>query len=422
MHVDSSDFGGTVECFMCTAELDVNESTAAPDESSVDYAQNGVNASPEFRSADSEPGESAAAPRAPSPFEDESEWSPSAFEENVDRRIAVPEPVEPEAPVAYHNPFGDDDDEDDASDESPYSPEAQKKPQTTAERLANVATPDRTKHVFIETNSALDVKTGEQCAECGRAIRGDWDRIKTAEGVICYVCSNQATHGIPDRVIDYKDKGKELTEADLLIDGSAKSEPVELTPWYRDPESDEFRRAVFILAVATVVFTFAVSLTDWGSLTDEQIGVARSDNRQLGEDVASMPGWAHGILTAWSLLSLFLSGLIATYVVLKANKWLPHHHFSLDVIQIGMIMIPLTIMHFALVAAQNLFAPIGMFGPIMAMLLPLARVMIASLILNMYLDAKIRHIIAIFFVYFILQNVVMAGIGVFILRGLTAIT
>ncbi len=135
-----------------------------------------------------------------------------------------------------------------------------------------------------------------------------------------------------------------------------------------------------------------------------------------------MPPWARGVLQAWSIFSVFLSGLIATYLVLKWFEWLPHDAFFRDMLYIGTILFALTFMHFLLVAVGGFVGQIPMFGPIMSILLPLTRVMIAALALNSLLDMRIKHLLLTFLLYFLLRRIVIAAVGVFVYRALSAVT
>ncbi len=36
------------------------------------------------------------------------------------------------------------------------------------------------------------------CPQCGKAFRGDWDRVEVAHGIVCHHCSVLATESMPD--------------------------------------------------------------------------------------------------------------------------------------------------------------------------------------------------------------------------------
>lgn len=52
------------------------------------------------------------------------------------------------------------------------------------------------------TNYAPPVheRIDESCSRCGRQLRGEWDRLQSASGVLCYVCANQGAEGTPERL------------------------------------------------------------------------------------------------------------------------------------------------------------------------------------------------------------------------------
>lgn len=40
----------------------------------------------------------------------------------------------------------------------------------------------------------------ESCSRCGRELRGEWDRLQTPSGLLCYICANQGATGTPERL------------------------------------------------------------------------------------------------------------------------------------------------------------------------------------------------------------------------------
>ena len=175
---------------------------------------------------------------------------------------------------------------------------------------------------------------------------------------------------------------------------------------------------MWALALGTLLFGVYIYLFDESQPPPGQVQTMG----EVIEDIAQMPLWARGILQAWGILSVFLSGLVATYLVLKWFEWLPHDAFLRDMLYIGTILFALTIMHFLLSAMGRFVGQLPRFGPIMSILLPLARALIAALALNMFLEMRIKHLLLTFFMYFVLRRVVFAAIGVFVYRALSAVT
>ena len=216
------DFGSEIECANCGAELDVDESSAVPVSPRDDSAQleggydRGLSESPQVVQ---NPSEAGLEEGAPSPFDEEMERS----------ELRPDEYGQPPSPAPARSPFEEDEPEEEETLRSgPFTlepaPEAE---DASFQELMEAERPkEGNRHVIIETDSPLDKKTGEMCGDCGRAIRGDWDRFETADGVICYVCSNQATHGMPERLITGPER-RELSEEDLLLQ---KEKTVEQNP------------------------------------------------------------------------------------------------------------------------------------------------------------------------------------------------
>lgn len=410
--VSGNDFGTSVECLNCGAELEVDESSASPLSANEDAAA---------LEADYDQGRPESPLVVHSPFEAEAAEGrpPSPFEEETERSEVLPErPGEPSPEPRARSPFEEEETEEEEPARGPFTLEAA--PESADASFAKLFEVERPKvgrrHVIIETESALDKKTGEKCSNCGREIRGDWDRVETAAGVICYICSNQGTHGLPERLKSAPQR-REFSEKDFLVENE---QPVEQPqpPWYLDSHSEGFRRTVWALALGTLLFGVYIYLFDESQPPPGQVQTMG----EVIEDIAQMPLWARGILQAWGILSVFLSGLVATYLVLKWFEWLPHDAFLRDMLYIGTILFALTIMHFLLSAMGRFVGQLYMFGPIMSILLPLARALIAALALNMFLDMRIKHLLLTFFIYFVLRRVVFAAIGVFVYRALSAVT
>ncbi len=370
-----NDFGTSVACSNCGAELEVDESLAAPE-------------------------------AAPAPEAGHDQTLPETPEERTPQARA-------------RSPFEDDDAEEQEPTRGPFTLEPA--PESADTSFANLIEEERPKvgsqHVIIETESSLDKRTGEKCTKCGREIRGDWDRLETDDGVICYICSNQATHGMPQRLQTPKGQ-RELTGDDYLIESKEAPPESEPEPWYLDPQSEGFRSTVWSLAVGTLLFGVYIYLFDKSQPPPGQIPTMG----EVFEDITQMPLWARGVLQAWGILSVFLAGLAAAYLVLKWFEYLPHDAFFRDMLYIGTIVLALTCMHVLLTTLGRFVGQIPMFGDIMSLLLPLARVAIAALVLNIFLDMRIKHLLLSFFLYFLLRRILFAAIGVAIYRALSAVT
>ncbi len=50
------------------------------------------------------------------------------------------------------------------------------------------------------TAAAYEGASAEHCSRCGRELRGDWDRLESSSGILCYICANQGSAGTPERL------------------------------------------------------------------------------------------------------------------------------------------------------------------------------------------------------------------------------
>jgi hypothetical protein len=260
--------GETVECMMCGADLAVDEATASGHFNAADAGDFGDD-EPAPESPTNPPHRQPAAPegitleervererrkrgRPLSPFDAEEDEPPPA-RVTESRATTIPRPPKPRA----RNPFEADEPEPETREATgPFTLEPQSGAAggaSYADRMEETRPKERRdRHVIIQTVSPSDAPSGERCIECGREIRGAWDRFETTKGVLCYVCSNQAVKGIPERPKVEKTERRELTERDLVT-GPVQELPIEDEPWYKDPESPEFKRVVWFLALFTLL-------------------------------------------------------------------------------------------------------------------------------------------------------------------------
>lgn len=430
--------GQTVECLMCGAELEVDEAAISGrrnvqdiqegDEENVAPELPGV---PDAQPAVDEPAttyeEAEEAVRSPrkyrSPFEDEEDEvadtlppiEESQGDEGGDPHVSASAEPPQHAP-STQNPFEAGDDEHSEAREQrrgPFSLEAA--PESAAgtsfaELVEGVRPKDRAqRNVVIPTDSPHDRPTGETCAECGRAIRGQWDRYETPNGIICYICSNQATDGVPLRMREERPEKRELTEHDLLIDKSQPKPPEPHRPWWKDPESDEFKRALFVLALLTLGFALYVFL--FGGNEPSQVAAPAADS-----EPREYAPWQLVLMQVWTMISVVVSGFLACYIALSMNKRLPHESVFANVLYIGAVWVPLGVLYFLLAALAMFVGQLPVAGPIFSVLIPLARLLIIVLVVTKFLDLRFGELLTAGIIYFALRTIVFPAAGVLIFR------
>jgi hypothetical protein len=279
--------GETISCAMCGADLAVDEAAAAGQFQSVD-ADEFAEDEPAPESPTNPPHRQPLPPdgvtleerveaqrkkrgRPLSPFDaDEDEDGPPDMTQARSNALAVPRQPKPRV----RNPFEADEPEPEKpSGSGPFTlaPQSTAKSGVSYTELMDETRPKerRDRHVVVQTISPHDAPSGEKCSQCGREIRGSWDRFEVEKGVICYVCSNQAVQGVPERLKVQKTERRELSERDLVT-GPIQELPIEDEPWYKDPESPEFKRVVWFLALFTLLLGAYFFFFDSGpAVTDD---------------------------------------------------------------------------------------------------------------------------------------------------------
>lgn len=177
----------------------------------------------------------------------------------------------------------------------------------------------------------------EKCVRCGRPFRGDWDEFETAEGTICYVCSNLAVEGIPERVRKDQEAAQPAVArtpaSDRLIEKEAPPRPPEQTFLGYDTSSPEFRRWLIGAAIATIAIAWLIMITGWGAPETPR---GPSASAPSAEDIPVELGIAWSIvfrLARYAVLGLTI------YLVLWWRNGLPHETVVRNVMDIGLVVI-----------------------------------------------------------------------------------
>ncbi len=421
--------GQTVECAMCGADLVADEAAM----------------SGHFDSPDSEPAEDETAPESPtspphrqatagegltleeraerarqkrgkplSPFDaDEDELGPPAPPKPEARAVAAPSQPRPRV----RNPFEDDEPRQEtrpASGPFTMTPESRAKDGASYADVMEETRPKekRDRHVIIPTISPHDAPSGEKCVECGREIRGSWDRVETEKGVICYICSNQAVQGVLERLKVEKPERRELSERELVIE-PPEIEVADAGPWYRDTESPEFKRVIFFLAVLTLAvagyfFFFDDGSTDTASTSAVETAI---------HDVEITP-FTGALFQAWQILSFVMSLFLGVYVTLRMDNATPHGRFLPDVLLIAAVCVPLSVFYFFAGAVSTFLSQIPMAGGIFVVLIGFARWLIIGMVLTRYIYMRFSQILIALLIYILLSRIVFAGLGVLLFRAM----
>jgi hypothetical protein len=425
--VSPDHIGQTISCAMCGADLAVDEAAASGQFNSPDPAEFDDEPAPE--SPVNPPHRRSVPPAGPtleervesarekhrplSPFEDEDEEQGAPAPRETESRA-----VESPAPRSRaRSPFeAGEPEREQTQGRGPFTLEPQSGPPggvSYAERMeATRPKESRSRHVVVATVSPHDMPSGENCSECGRALRGSWDRIETEKGVICYICSNQAVQGLPKRLAAEKPKGGALRDYDLA-DKPAQPAPVDHRPWYTDTESPEFKRVIFALAAITLLVAAYFFFFD-----DGQAPATGAAEAPAPAEV-ELTAFTAALLQAWQVFAFFASFLSAVYIVLRAQGDTPFGRIVPDLLYMGAICVPVSVFFFVVTTVQNIFSGFGHPAVILvvAVIFVVKWYVIFSVVMR-FVHLRISDILLAFVIYLLLSRIVFRAAGVLLFRAM----
>ena len=186
----------------------------------------------------------------------------------------------------------------------------------------------------------------DTCPQCGNVFRGDWDKQKVAGAIICYICSNQATDAIPERLKQDRsvapNHDTQSNNWSMSVNTEIPSGPIEEKFWLFDPESENFRRMIWVLAFGMIALTIFVMIFTDSVPAPSQSSDKYSTTAGSAEEV-SLPGWANAVYWAWRIFIVFMGQFLSIYVVLSWTDRLPHEKLSGNILTIGYAMFLLTL-------------------------------------------------------------------------------
>ena len=422
--VSPDHLGETIECMMCGADLAVDEASATGHFTAADAGEFGED-EPAPESPTNPPHRQPSPPdgvtleerveaqrrqrgRPLSPFDaDEGEQEPPRPRESEPRAaVASPQPK-----PRVRNPFEADEPEPEkpsGAGRFTLTPQSSAKGGRSYSQIMDEVRPKerRDRNVTVQTISPHDAPSGEKCSQCGRELRGTWDRIETEKGVICYVCSNQAVHGVPERLKVEKPERRELSERDLIT-GPVQELPIADEPWYKDPESPEFKRVVWFLAVFTLLlggyFFFFGGDAQSPAVPD---ATEAADSSQVGRTPL-----AGAMQQGWLILSFIISLFIAIYAALRIDNETPHGKLLPDFLFIGAVCVPAAVFYFIVGAAAMLIENVPAAGPILAILLRTGRWLAIIAGVTRFVRMKFSQFVIAAVIYFVLSAFVFQALG-----------
>lgn len=271
----------------------------------------------------------------------------------------------------------------------------------------------RSRHVFIDSISPHDAPTGETCAQCGRALRGSWDRHETPAGVLCYICTNQATHDVPERVKAGSGHRTELRETELLVDPVHIRNAAPVEPDYGVTQTPGFKKFILWMAFGLLGITFFVWLTGWGGSSTPPVTYSAAD-----EVPVPVPDFIRYIVWAVRTFGAFLGAVLAIYLTLDRDNRLPHERLLLNVINIGAFAVLIGVLGFIVKLIGEFYidsAGVGFFWYFVTGVLILC---ISIYLLLEWFDFQFFDFLWLYFFYMPMVQIVIGGIGYFLQWGL----
>jgi hypothetical protein len=320
MYFTDKEIGATQSCFNCGFSLKVDSPNTTSD--------NNPTANIEVKTKSSQP------KTYSSPFEDDEEPDTpvlpisSTFQPKA---MAEPDTANDDRTV-YSNAasaFGDLDEEEEDVEEAASSN------QPDPSLIREYEGPEH-------SNRYRQVDETEKCPRCGNPFRGDWDKQSINGHEICYICSNQATKGMPERAdtnkfnaagVDYLEEGQKQIaglEHDIKVEGTHAGGVEKF--WLFDPESDQFRVMLYVLALSTIMITlYAVFFMDSGSSNPGDYSTVAYQAEVSGEASQPLPVWGKVLLVGWTIIEYFTTFVVTVFLILYLSERMPHDHFGMDI-------------------------------------------------------------------------------------------
>lgn len=187
---------------------------------------------------------------------------------------------------------------------------------------------------FRRHETALyDPSIDERCSRCGRELRGEWDRLETATGIVCYVCANQGAAGTPDRL-----KARMEAERHTAEPVSRAYQPRAVVPVRRKIRARIARIAVAISAGAFLLSAFTIVIFDI-ELPFQFEGWSKPIAPSV-HDVNKLPTLPWALFQVWQVVGGTVPVFIGVYVALFMNNSLPGKRFFQNLLYAAAYCVP----------------------------------------------------------------------------------
>lgn len=271
----------------------------------------------------------------------------------------------------------------------------------------------RSRNVFIDTISPHDAPTGEKCDQCGRPIRGSWDRHETQLGVLCYICTNQATHDIPDRVKAGSGMRTELRESELLVDPVDIRNAAPVQPDYGVTQTPGFKKLILWMAWGVIALAVFAWITGWGGSTTPETVLSLD-----GSEAPRVPDFIRYIVWAVRLAGAFVAAVAAIYLTLDRKSDLPHERLLLNVLNIGALVTLVGVAQFGISFVNYFFIDDPVIGIVFYTIAGVLLFLLFVYLLIGWFDFDMLDFLWLFLFYMPMVQLIIGLIGYFFQWGL----
>jgi len=216
-------------------------------------------------------------------------------------------------------------------------------------------TRDNTRPLDDDVSPGQTVKkpSVEQCARCGRAFRGDWDKKATNQGVLCHICANQseelsttetaaaAAITVPGPAAPDAQK---LDVIDHDADQAGEEKP-SFTKRFEDfRETRAFRTGLWVAAISVIVLavlaTFIDSAPTPGGMEAQTEIRSAGGLGMFGPPKAWSGSQKAGVRVVMFILEavfMFAPTFAALFIALVFADRLPGYHWLTSAVHVGFV-------------------------------------------------------------------------------------
>lgn len=265
--------------------------------------------------------------------------------------------------------------------------------------------PDFSARFRAHTAALYDASIGERCSRCGRELRGEWDRLESASGVLCYICANQGAEGVPERL-------KPLMEADDRADKPAPR-AYQSRAVFPVRRKLRMRAARIAVAIGAGLFLFsAFTIVIFDIELPIRFGAWEVPAAPGVREINELPMLPWALFQGWLLVGGTVPVFIGVYVALFMNSSLPRDRFMQNLFYAASYCGPFVVIRVMAMMMVWSHGADQVYGALIVVLAAVAQAMTLVYIAFDLLEEGVAH--CVYFVFF----AVLAFLGMPYLDGL----